>query len=50
MLYAGKILACLAAKLLTEPETLAAAQAEFKKASAAGYACPIPKGAVPTAL
>lgn len=50
MLYAGKILACLAAKLLTEPETLAAAQTEFKKASAAGYACPIPKGAVPTAL
>ena len=50
MLYAGKVLACLTVKLLAEPETLAAAQADFQKATAAGYTCPIPEGAVPTAL
>ena len=50
MLYAGKLLACLAVKLLHEPETLAAAQTEHRRAAAAGYTCPIPPDAVPTAL
>ena len=50
MLYASKALAGLAIDLLTQPETLAAAQAEHREKTAGGYVCPIPPDAVPTAL
>ena len=50
MLYAGKALAGLAIDLLTQPETLAKAQAEHRERTADGYVCPIPPDAVPTAI
>ena len=50
MLYAGKVLAGAVIDLLNDPETLAAAKAEFEKRSASGYVCPIEPDAVPTAL
>ena len=36
--------------LLTKPDVLGAAKAEFKEAAAAGYTCPIPPDAVPVAI
>ena len=50
MLCAGKVLAATAIDLMTQPELLAAARAEFEKRSAGGYVCPIEPGAVPVAL
>ncbi len=50
MLLAAKVLAATALDLLTQPELLAAAKAEFLERSAAGYVCPIEPGAVPIAL
>ena len=50
MLYAGKVLAGLAIDLLTRPELLEQARAEFEEKTAHGYVCPIPPDAVPTAL
>ena len=50
MLYAGKALAGLAIDLLTQPELLERAKAEFREKTAGGYVCPIPPDAVPTAL
>ena len=50
MLYAGKALAGLAIDLMTQPELLEAANAEFREKTAGGYVCPIPPDAVPTAL
>ena len=50
MLYAGKSLAGAAIDLLTSPETLAAAKAEFAERSTGGYTCPIEPDAVPIAL
>ena len=50
MLYAGKVLAGAVIDLMNDPDTLAAATAEFKKRSASGYVCPIEPGAVPIAL
>ena len=50
MLYASKVLAGAVIDLLNDPETLAAAKAEFEKRSASGYVCPIEPDAVPTAL
>ena len=50
MLYAGKVLAGAVIDLLNDPETLAAARAEFEKRSASGYVCPIEPDAVPTAI
>ena len=50
MLCAGKVLAATAIDLLTDPELLKAARAEFQKKSASGYVCPIEDGAVPIAL
>lgn len=50
MLTAGKVLAATAIDLITKPELLAAAKAEFEEKSASGYVCPIEEGAVPTAL
>lgn len=50
MLYAAKVLACMAAELYEKPEILKEAKAEHRKRTACGYSCPIPAGAVPTAL
>lgn len=50
MLTAGKVLAATAIDLITKPELLSAAKAEFEERSASGYVCPIEEGAVPTAL
>ncbi len=46
-LHAGKVLACAAVDLLTRPELLTAARAEFETATVQGYTCPIPADAVP---
>ncbi|NBH72742.1 amidohydrolase [Clostridiaceae bacterium] len=46
-LHAGKVLAATAIDLLSDPQLLAAATEEFKKRTAGGYVCPIPKDAVP---
>ena len=45
--HAGKVLAAAAVELMTEPEVLSQARAEFEKATRAGYTCPIPPEAVP---
>ena len=50
MLLAGKVLAATAMDLLSDPELLAAARAEFAERSAEGYVCPIEPDAVPIAL
>lgn len=50
MLMAGKTLAGTAIDLLSDPELLAAAKAEFGERAAEGYTCPIEQGAVPIAL
>ena len=50
MLYAAKVMAGAVIDLLNDPETLAAARAEFEKRSASGYVCPIEPDAVPIAL
>ena len=47
VLQVGKVLCATAIDLLTQPEALAAAQAEFAQRTAAGYSCPIPPEAVP---
>ena len=43
LLYAAKVLAATAADLMEQPDTLAAARAEFAEATEAGYDCPIGK-------
>ena len=48
--HAGKVLCAAAIDLLTQPELLAAAKAEFQQRTAAGYNCPIPDDAVPAVL
>lgn len=48
VMQASKILCAAAVDLLTEPDVLAAAKAEFGKRTADGYSCPIPPDAVPT--
>ena len=50
MLMAGKVLAATAIDLLTDPDLLAAAKAEFAERSVEGYVCPIEPDAVPIAL
>ena len=50
MLYAAKVLSGIAADLFLQPELLAHARAEQRSKTQAGYACPIPPDAVPTAL
>ena len=50
MLYAGKVMAGIAIDLLTQPELLRRARAEFEEKTAGGYLCPIPEDALPTAL
>lgn len=46
-LHAGKVLAAAVVGLLEQPELLKKARAEFEKATAAGFTCPIPADAVP---
>ena len=50
MLQAGKVMAGTVIDLLTKPDVLGAAKAEFKEVAAAGYTCPIPPDAVPVAI
>ncbi|MBE6970279.1 MAG: amidohydrolase [Ruminococcaceae bacterium] len=51
MLFAGKVLALCALRLMTEPETLASVRAEFaQRSSRRSYRCPIPPDAVPTVI
>ena len=50
MLLAGKVLAATAIDLLTDPELLSQAKAEFAQRAAEGYVCPIEPDAVPIAL
>ena len=50
MLLAGKVLAATAIDLLTDPELLSQAKAEFAERAAEGYVCPIEPDAVPIAL
>lgn len=45
--HAGKVLASTAIDLMTKPELLEAARAEFERRTAEGYTCPIPADAVP---
>ncbi len=45
--HAGKVLAAAAIDLLTQPELLEKARAEFEKRTAEGYTCPIPEDASP---
>ena len=45
--HAGKVLACAVIDLMTRPELLSQARAEFEKATKAGYTCPIPADALP---
>ena len=46
-LHAGRVIACTAIALFTQPERLAQAKAEFDQAAEGGYVCPIPPDAVP---
>ncbi len=46
-LHAGQVLAATAIDLLTSPERLEEAQAEFRRRTREGYVCPIPSDAVP---
>lgn len=45
--HAGKVLAAAAVDLLTDPELLGKARAEFELRTREGYTCPIPADAVP---
>ena len=46
-LHAGRVIACTAIDLFTQPERLAQAKAEFDQAAGGGYVCPVPPDAVP---
>ena len=50
VLCAGKVLAATAIDLLSSPETLESAKAEFEKATAKGYTCPVPAGEEPKVI
>lgn len=50
LLYAGKVMAASAVGLFEDPARLAEIRAEFEKATAAGYDCPIPAGETIKAL
>ena len=47
MLFAAKVLAATAQALYEDPQTLQAAQAEFRSRTGGGYVCPIEPDAVP---
>ncbi len=44
---AGKVLACAAVDLYTDPAILTEARAEFERRTSCGYTCPIPPEALP---
>ena len=48
LLYAAKVLAGATADLMTDPEILKKARAEFRETTAEGYDCPISKDIIPT--
>ena len=48
LLYAAKVLAGATADLMTDPEILQKARAEFNETTAEGYDCPISKDIIPT--
>ena len=48
MLYAAKVLAASVSDLMTKPELLEKARAEFRISAAEGYDCPISKDLLPT--
>ena len=48
LLYAAKVLAGATADLMTDPEILKKARAEFNETTAEGYDCPISKDIIPT--
>ena len=50
LLMAGKVLAATAIDLLTSPELLKEARAEFEEKAKSGYVCPIEPDAVPMVL
>ena len=50
LLCAGKVIAATAIDLYEQPETIAAAKAEWEKRAAGGYFCPVPADAVPVAV
>ncbi|MDR0928387.1 MAG: amidohydrolase [Oscillospiraceae bacterium] len=50
LLLAAKVLAGAAIDLYEQPELLKQAKAEFDEVAGDGYQCPIPEGAVPTAV
>ena len=50
LLTAAEVLAATAVDLLDSPELLGEAKAEFQKATAAGYTCPIPDGETAKAI
>ena len=47
-IHAGKVLSAAVMDLLTRPELLEEAKAEFRRRTVEGYVCPIPADAVPT--
>ena len=50
MLYAGKVMAAAAVKLLENPDLIAEAKEEHKMRVGDGYVCPIPKGVQPRSI
>ena len=50
MLYAGKVMAAAAVKLLENPDLIAQAKEEHKLRVGEGYVCPIPKGVQPRSI
>ncbi|MCQ2420053.1 MAG: amidohydrolase [Clostridia bacterium] len=47
LLYAGKVLASTAMRLMEDPERLEKARAEFAEKTAGGYVCPLPEDLMP---
>lgn len=50
MLYAGKVMAAAAIKLMENPELIQQAKEEHKMRVGEGYVCPIPKGVQPRSI
>ena len=50
VLYAGKVLASTAIRLMTDPERLAKARAEYLEKIGDGYVCPLPEDLMPKIL
>ena len=50
MLYAAKVMAGAAIKLMEDPQLIAQAKEEHKMRVGEGYVCPIPKGVQPRSI